>query len=242
MLFKFTLKNILIAVYFFITIIITVILMIPAFILLITGGRSLSYRYINRLGKYYSRNLLFVSGAKIETEGLENIPEKNNICFVSNHQGLADIFLIVGYIPKTVGFIAKKELSKIPLLNIWIKAMGCIYIDRKNRRNSLKTIEKGIKHIRNGHPIVVFPEGTRSRSNKMNKFKSGSLKLITGANALVIPISINGTYNVIENNGKISSSKIRLIIHKPIDIGLLTDEKKQNLNEMLWKIINSGIN
>jgi 1-acyl-sn-glycerol-3-phosphate acyltransferase len=180
-------------------------------------------------------------GIKVDVYGLENLPKSNNLCFISNHQGLADIPLITGYIPKTVGFIAKKELGRIPFLNIWMSALGCLLIDRKNLRNSLHTIEKGIRQIEKGHPMVIFPEGTRSRNGHLGNFRPGSFKLVTGSNAPAVPVSISGSYKVVEETGIITSSKIKLIIHPAIDVSLLSEIEKTNLHQKVREIILSGL-
>nr|NQU91463.1 1-acyl-sn-glycerol-3-phosphate acyltransferase [Bacteroidota bacterium] len=227
---KFTIKNIVIAIWFLITIIISVLLMLPGLLLLAIGQRTTSDRYLNRLGTIYSRHLLMVFGARVTVNGLENLPETNRICFVSNHQGLMDIPMIAGYIPKTVGFIAKKELGKIPILNIWLRAMNCVLIDRSNPRSSIGTMQLAIKNIQKGHAMVIFPEGTRSRQHEMGKFKSGSFKLVTGSDALAVPLTINGSYKVIEETGKITSSEIILTIHPAINVSELSRSDKAGLS------------
>jgi 1-acyl-sn-glycerol-3-phosphate acyltransferase len=198
--------------------------------------------YICFLANMWGRSLIRVAGGKVTVSGLENIPVQNNICFISNHQGVFDIPLIVGYIPKAIGFIAKKELVFIPVIGLWIKVIHCIFIDRSNKRKSVQTIQQGVKNIATGHPMVIFPEGTRSQSNKMGEFKSGSLKLALRSNALVIPLTIDGSYKIREeNNGIITPASVNLTVHPVIDISVLNEEEKKNLAGRLWKIIHSGL-
>ena len=144
-----------------------------------------------------SQKLIKLSDSTVNVHGLENIPE-GPVLFVSNHQSNMDIAIICGFIDKPKGFIAKKELKKLPLINKWITLAGSIYLDRENPRKSMEGILEGIKTLKNGHSLVVFPEGTRSRGDKMGEFKSGSFKLATKSKVPIVPLTIDGTYRVME--------------------------------------------
>jgi len=238
---KLNFKNIVILAYGIITIILTLPLMIPALVLMLFNSQKLAFRYLNRLGKLYAKQILYVIGVRIEVKGLENLPDSDNICFVSNHQSLIDIPLITGYIPKTVGFIAKKELAKIPVLNIWLRAMNCVMLDRSNPRASIKTIARSIRQIQKGHAMVIFPEGTRSRSQQMRKFKPGAFKLVAGANAYAVPLTINGTFGVVEETGTFTSTRVSLIIHPAIHVRELSAEEKSKLHIEIEEIVRAGL-
>jgi 1-acyl-sn-glycerol-3-phosphate acyltransferase len=239
--FKLRLINIAFVTHVLLIALVSPFLLITAVPVYWFGGKKRSDNYIHILGAFLSRHLLFTFGIRVDVRGIKNLPKSNNLCFISNHQGLADIPIIVGYIPKTVGFIAKKELGRIPFLNIWMGALGCVLIDRKNLRNSLHTIEKGIHHIEKGHPMVIFPEGTRSRNASLGNFKPGSFKLVTGSNALAVPVSISGSYKIVEERGIITASKIKLTIHPAIDVSTLSETEKSNLHQKVKEIIISGL-
>ena len=239
--FKITPLNIVFAFYVLLMALLTPVLLLTALPVRIFSSRRNTEKYIAWLARLYARHLFFMFGVRVDSRGLENIPDSDNVCFISNHQGLADIPLIIGYIPKTVGFIAKKELGRIPILNIWMRALGCVLIDRGNLRSSLATIDKGILQIQKGRPMVIFPEGTRSRKNEMRSFKPGSFKLVTGTNALVVPVSISGTYKIIEETGKLNPTRIKLTIHPAIDVSRLSKEEKENLYQRVENIVRSGI-
>lgn len=239
--FKITPLNIVFAFYVLLMALLTPVLLLSALPVRIFSSRRHTEKYIARLARMYARHLFFMFGVRVDSRGLENVPDSDNVCFISNHQGLADIPLIIGYIPKTVGFIAKKELGRIPILNIWMRALGCVLIDRGNLRSSLATIDKGIRQIQKGRPMVIFPEGTRSRKNEMRSFKPGSFKLVTGTNAWVVPVSISGTYKIIEETGKLNPTRIKLTIHPAIDVSRLSKEEKENLYQRVESIVRSGI-
>jgi 1-acyl-sn-glycerol-3-phosphate acyltransferase len=239
--FKLVPINIIFVTYLFLLALLSPALFIFAIPIYLAMGKKYSDQYINGIARAYSRNMFFMFGIKIIVEGKEHLPVTNNLCFVSNHQGLADIPLIIGYIPKTIGFIAKKELGRIPILNIWMKGLGCILIDRSDVRQSLKVIEQGVKQIERGHPMVIFPEGTRSRTNQIGIFKPGAFKLVLGAKAYAIPITIDGTYKMFEENWIVKRTTIRLVIHPPINVEKLNREKQKELPQIIRDQIIKGL-
>lgn len=188
-----------------------------------------------------SQKLIKLSDSTVNVHGLENIPE-GPVLFVSNHQSNMDIAIICGFIDKPKGFIAKKELKKLPLINKWITLAGSIYLDRENPRKSMEGILEGIKTLKNGHSLVVFPEGTRSRGDKMGEFKSGSFKLATKSKVPIVPLTIDGTYRVMEANKiLIKPSNINFYVHKPIYTDKLSKEEIAKLPETVEHIIRSKL-
>lgn len=188
-----------------------------------------------------SQKLIKLSDSTVNVHGLENIPE-GPVLFVSNHQSNMDIAIICGFIDKPKGFIAKKELKKLPLINKWITLAGSIYLDRENPRKSMEGILEGIKTLKNGHSLVVFPEGTRSRGDKMGEFKSGSFKLATKSKVPILPLTIDGTYRVMEANKiLIKPSNINFYVHKPIYTDKLSKEEIAKLPETVEHIIRSKL-
>ncbi|MEQ8154678.1 MAG: lysophospholipid acyltransferase family protein [Clostridiaceae bacterium] len=200
---------------------------------------------IETIHKYASKWALFQiknSGAKVKVYGQENVPKDTNVLFISNHQGNFDIPLIMAYIDKPKGFIAKIELSKFPILSTWMKYMDCVFMDRSNIRKSGEAIVEGIKLLKNGRSLVIFPEGTRSRGKGLGEFKAGSFKLATKSKVPVIPVSINGSYRLMEKNGiKITPAEVELFIHPMIEPSKLTKEELDKLPETVKNIIASKV-
>lgn len=130
----------------------------------------------------------------INIEGKENIPREDGFVFISNHQGYADIIVLLKVMEgRQVGFIAKENLQKVPYFGKWISAIRGVYIKRGDAREALKSIQAGVNHIKEGFNLVIFPEGTRSRRPEMGEFKPGSFKLATKAKVPIVPVAINGT-------------------------------------------------
>lgn len=179
-------------------------------------GNRIANKYSHLFTTIWGKAMILTTGSKVRVLGLENIAKVERICFVSNHQSLFDIPLLLGWLDRQPGFIAKKELKKFPILNGWIKAIHSAYIDRSNPRSAIDSINKGIDTIKSGHALVIFPEGTRSKDGKIAEFKAGSLRLATKSNAVIQPVTIIGTRHMYEAQKHIKKSYLTLVIHKPI--------------------------
>jgi 1-acyl-sn-glycerol-3-phosphate acyltransferase len=173
--------------------------------------------------------------------GLENIPD-GPVVFVSNHQAMFDGFLIIGNLGKHTGFIAKKEILKIPVLPFWFKAIKTVFIDRSNIREGMKAINEGVERLKSGYSMLIFPEGTRSLKSEMIDFKKGSIKLALKANVPIVPITVDGTYRILEVGKQVTGHSIAMIVHKPVYLDGLSKEEKKDLTETLHKTIEDGLN
>jgi 1-acyl-sn-glycerol-3-phosphate acyltransferase len=194
--------------------------------------------FMYRVARGWARTVIALSGCKVTVQGRENIPQDGGMCFVSNHGSIFDILLILAYAGRPFGFMAKKELSYIPLLNMWIPLLGGFFIDRKNARKALRAIDKGIERIRAGGAMVIFPEGHRSQN--LLPFRPGSLKLATQAEAPIVPVALAGSYDVFEKNHRLNSVPVGVSFGAPIPTaGLPPEERKQRLAERTRALIGS---
>ncbi|HBK69679.1 MAG TPA: 1-acyl-sn-glycerol-3-phosphate acyltransferase [Firmicutes bacterium] len=170
----------------------------------------------NKVGKW-ARSLVRLAGGKVAVTGGENVPSSGPVLFVSNHQGNFDIPILLGFITKPKAFIAKMETKKLPLVSSWMTFMKCIFIKRDNLRQSLKAIQQGAKALTSGQSLVIFPEGTRSKSSQLGAFKPGSFKLALEAQVPIIPVTINGSYKLMERQGIIiQPAKVEVVIAAPV--------------------------
>ncbi|WP_096439591.1 lysophospholipid acyltransferase family protein [Alteribacter populi] len=151
----------------------------------------------------WARSLVKLSGARVHVHGKEKIPTNETLLIVCNHQGNFDIPIILGYLDLKISFISKVEVKKLPLIASWMEEMNCVFMDRKNKRQSIKSIIDGAENLKNGHHLVIFPEGTRSKGGPVGTFKQGSFKLATRSGATILPVTINGSYNIMEANGNL---------------------------------------
>lgn len=190
----------------------------------------------------WARCLVWLSGAKVSIIGQENIPQNSEVVFIGNHQGNFDIPLFLGYVNKPMGFIAKIEMTKMPIISSWMKYLYCVFMDRNDIRQSVSAINEGISNLKKGHSIVIFPEGTRGRGNPTGEFKQGSFKLATKAEVPIVPVTMKGSYKLFEaNNGKIRPAKVEIIISPPIETKDLTPQEIKELPNKVRNIIISKL-
>ena len=193
--------------------------------------------FIHHGASSWAKLVLKTTGSTIKIEGINNIPPEKGLCFISNHQSAVDILIVLAALPMTVGFIAKKQLIYYPFLNIWIIALRSVFIDRGSVKKAMRSIDRGVEFIKKGNSMIIFPEGTRSKSDRIGTFKNGSIKLATRAEATIVPLTIKGSWHVWEENHKIAPANIKFSIHPPIPTKGLQPEEKKALNIELFETI-----
>jgi 1-acyl-sn-glycerol-3-phosphate acyltransferase len=189
----------------------------------------------------FGRSIIALVGCKVTVKGRENIPRKGGVCFVANHESFFDVVMLLAYSKRRIGFVAKKEFSYIPLLNLWILLVGGVFVDRKNPRRALRSIHKGAEKIKKGNAIMIFPEGTRSRGRGVLPFKTGAMKLAVLSEQPIVPVAITGAYHIYEEKGYAQKGPVYLTYLPPIDTASLAPEEKRNVltEKVREKIINT---
>lgn len=199
------------------------------------------YKLIFDIAYRIGNGLVKRSGSDINIVGAEKIPD-GPVLFVSNHQSNFDIPLMMAFVNKPKSYIAKVELANIPLVSRWMKVGKCIFIDRENPRQSLKAINQGISILKSGHSMVIFPEGTRSKGPHMQEFKKGSLRLAIKSGVPIVPVTISGSYKMMEaNNGKIKPANVKITVSNPIYTDQLTKEEESGLSNRVYEIIEGNL-
>lgn len=183
--------------------------------------------------------VLFISGVKTTVVGMENIPKGEPVLFVGNHKSFYDVVIAYSKMPYLTGFVAKKEIEKVPFLRVWMRYVHCLFLDRDNIKEGLKTILKGIEEIKNGISIAVFPEGTRNTfEDGMLPFKDGSMKFAEKSGCKIVPMVQNNTGECLEKHfPKIKKTHTVLEFCEPIDIKELDKETKKHLGAYVQGII-----
>lgn len=187
----------------------------------------------------------FLCGAKIEYFGLEYLPKKGDpgVVYISNHRGFFDIISTYPVFEEPTGFVAKKEMRTWPLLGWWMGSVHCLFLDRDDRRQGVKTIFQGAENVENGISMCIFPEGTRSKvEGEMLPFKHGSFKMATKAKAPIIPMAINGSGKIFDDHmPKIIPGKVRVEFLPPIETKDLTKEELQQLPDRVHALIEEKV-
>ncbi|MBO5999943.1 MAG: 1-acyl-sn-glycerol-3-phosphate acyltransferase [Lachnospiraceae bacterium] len=196
-----------------------------AFILWLVGkkdpAKSLKASY--RLVSWGFGVIWKITGSKTTVEGIEKIPLDRAVVFTANHRSIFDIVLLVSLIPVPTGVIAKKSMKKAPLLNIWMNMLHCKYLDRNDIREGLQVILSAIEEVKNGVSILIFPEGTRNKTDEpILDFHAGSFKAATKPGAPVIPVTLTGTRDVFETHMPfLKPSVVTVTFGDPVETGEL---------------------
>ncbi len=190
----------------------------------------------------WGRGIMEKYKISLNVSGLENIPE-GPVLFVSNHQGYADIPVFCAVITmKQIGFVAKTSLGKIPVFGEWIRDIRSVFIERDDARSSLKTMEEGINLLNKGFSLIIYPEGSRSRGPQMREFKKGSLRLATKSGVPIVPVTLDGTYNVFEKKGYVEpGAAVDFHIHPAIETKGLSKAEQNGLAERVEAIVRTQL-
>jgi 1-acyl-sn-glycerol-3-phosphate acyltransferase len=184
------------------------------------------------------RVVLFLAGAKQTIIGKDNVPKDEPVLYISNHRSFFDIPLAYVNLPTLTGFMAKKEIAKVPFLRTWMGFLQCLFLDRKDIRQGLKTILKAIDQVKAGYSIFISPEGTRSQGKEMLPFKEGSFKVSEKSGCPIIPVAITNTDELFENHfPRIKSAKVVIEFGKPIYPKQLDKDQQKHLGSYVQNII-----
>ena len=188
---------------------------------------QLVYRHIPR----WSRGILKVTGVTLTVEGEQNIPKDGPCVFVANHRSYYDIPLLLASLDAPHGILAKEELEKIPLLNRWMKLLGCVFVQRDDVRASVRALNDATAIVQGGKSFVIFPEGTRYKGEEggTGEFKNGAFRIAIKTGAPVVPVAISGARALFENHGNLCTpGRVHIRILPPIQTaGMSKAEQKQ---------------
>lgn len=176
--------------------------------------------FVHKEQQLWSRMFYWLTFTKREFEGLENIRPGQSYVFVSNHQSLFDVWVIYGWLPVVFKWIMKKELRKVPFVGTGCAAAGHIFIDRSHPKAAVESLERAKKILVNGVSLVIFPEGTRSKTGEVQAFKRGAFQIAFDMNLPVVPISLSGCNNLMPKGGWLFHpfTKIKMKVGEPIDL------------------------
>jgi 1-acyl-sn-glycerol-3-phosphate acyltransferase len=182
--------------------------------------------------------LMESAGVDFEVKGKENIPEGEAVIYVPNHQGLFDMPAIILNAVTPCGFIAKKELKKVPIVRTWMWLLDCVFIDRENKREARVAIKEAIELIKKGRSMVIFPEGTRSRDGIPLPFKSGVMMIAKETKAKIVPVVLEGIIDRFEGPKNITPGTVKITFLPAIETeNLSRDEMKAMPEQIRSKIV-----
>jgi len=216
----------------------TLLFGLSSFFTILLTGKKENFKFF---GVIWGKTLSFIFNIKLVVKGKHNLQNRNYV-FASNHASLIDIPLLLIAVNRYTVFIAKSELSKIPIFKSILDMAGFIFVDRKNNDNAVKSMNNLMEDIKKiPRSVAIFPEGTRTSDGKLLPFKKGAAIFAINTNIPVIPVAISGTYSWSKKKlFDISQSVISFEFGEPIttenysfdDRDYLTEKIKANIKNM----------
>ncbi len=193
-------------------------------------------------GKLWSRFICTVLLLPVKVEGRENLQRGQSYVFVANHQGAFDIFLIYGYLCRNFKWMMKHQLRKMPFVGPACAAAKHIFVDKRGPSKIKETYDKARETLRGGMSLVVFPEGSRTFTGHMGVFRRGAFMLADELQLPVVPLTINGSFNVLPRTGKwVGWHPLRLTIHAPLPpLGKGVEYEKQTM-ATAYRVVMDGL-
>lgn len=207
-------------------------------------NKNLSDYQSLRLVQWAFNVILKISGVEVTVIGEENVPDEP-VLFIGNHRSYFDILLTYSRCRRLTGYVAKKEMLRYPLLRDWMKRLYCLFLDRENPKEGLKTILQAIDYEKNGISICIFPEGTRNDGEELSMlpFHNGSFKIAEKSGCAIVPMSLNNTVSIFEAHLPfIRKTHVVLEYGKPIYMKDMDKETKKHIGEYCQNIIQETIN
>ncbi len=204
---------------YFIALPLLIIITLVAAIITICATPWKNAEWLHKIQQFWARCFCWLLFIPVEVNGLENIQPHQSYIFVCNHQSCFDIFVIYGWLPVVFKWLMKQELRRIPFVGTACQAAGHIFIDRSNPVAAMESIQRVEKSLVNGVSTVIFPEGTRTKDGQIGRFKRGAFQIALDLHLPILPISINGCYEVMPKGAKyVTHHPIRMTIGKPVMI------------------------
>lgn len=185
------------------------------------------------------RVCLKISGVRVTVIGEENVPKDVPVLYIGNHRSFFDILLTYVRVPRPTGYVAKKEMLKVPFLNSWMILVNCLFLDRKDIKKGMQTILAAIEKIKRGVSICIFPEGTRNKTpDTFLPFHDGSFKIAQKTGCPVIPMAINNSAAIFEDHfPKIKKTHVVIEYGAPIYIKDLPKEDQKVIGSYMQGVI-----
>jgi 1-acyl-sn-glycerol-3-phosphate acyltransferase len=198
--------------------ILTVVTVVCGSLSLLVSFFDKSGRMQQRFARIWAKGLVWGSGSSVTVRGAENLGKFPVAVYASNHTSYMDTPVIFASLPFQFRILAKKELWPIAFIGWYLDRSGQIPIDTVNPRATLSSLGLGVKALRSGMPLFVFPEGARTPDGKTQPFLSGAAYLAIRAQVPVVPIALSGVYDLLPIHTRhFYPGKLTLAAGEPID-------------------------
>lgn len=186
-----------------------------------------------RAPRAWARLLLRAAGVTVSVEGIEHLSQTEAQVVVANHQSWFDILALFLVLPVELRFVAKKELFAVPFFGWTLRALGHVRLDRSNLKKAIEAYEVASRYIRQQRlSVLVFPEGTRSRTGALQPFKTGPFVLAIQSGAPIVPVYVAGTFGILPKGSiRVRPSAVHVSVGPPVPTAGLTLESREALRD-----------
>jgi 1-acyl-sn-glycerol-3-phosphate acyltransferase len=183
------------------------------------------------------------TGMSLDVRGREHAGHAKTYLVMSNHQSHYDIPVLYYVLGGNMRMVAKIELFRFPLFGPAIRAAGFIAVDRSNRDKAIASLAEAKRTLATGTNVWIAPEGTRSQSGELGPFKKGGFMIALETEWPVLPISIQGTRNILPAHGLRAThgAAVKVTIHAPVDPKEYTGQHQKRAREALMQRVRAAI-
>ena len=217
----------------------TALFSLIAIILVPWKGAKVAARYS---GIPWARVACYLTPVFLKIRGRENVDPFQSYVIAVNHQSHVDILILYGWVGIDFKWVMKESIRKIPFIGIACDRMDHVFIDRSNPAAAIASIERAKEKITNGTSILFFPEGTRSKDGHLQKFKKGAFRTALDLNLPILPVTINGTKNILQkHSSRLFPGRVEMIFHPPVDTAVFSADRMEDLMETVKSSIQSEL-
>ena len=199
--------------------------------------------FVHKVQQFWSRSFFWLMFLPVSVDGTEHIQPGQSYVFVANHQSMFDVWLVYGWLPVIFKWLMKAELRKVPFVGTGCKAAGHIFVDRRNAKAAMESLQEVERQLVNGICTVIFQEGTRSLNGEVGRFKRGAFQIAMDLGLPVIPLSLDGCFEVLPK-GKpfVNRHPVHMHIGEAIDLKQFKDaEGKPDANAAIEAVRNAVV-
>ncbi len=194
------------------------------------------------LAVFWSRVVCFFIPVRVRIIGRSNYSRHKSYVVVVNHQSMIDIPVIHGWIGLKIKWVIKNELRKIPVFGSACESLGCIYVDRFDRYAAIKSIENARKRLSGRASVLFFPEGTRSRTGEIARFKKGAFYFAKETGLSILPMTVKNTMKILPSDSlDLFPGAVEIVVHPPVEIGNMSAGEFDSVIDGIRQTIINGL-
>jgi 1-acyl-sn-glycerol-3-phosphate acyltransferase len=204
---------------------------------LVCGLWDSSGRQQHAIARVWARTLLWIALSPVTVVGLDRISPGAAV-YASNHLSYYDTPVLFANLPFQFRIVAKQALWKIPFIGWYLNRSGQVPVDQKDNRSAIASLGRGVKALKAGMPLVLFPEGGRAEAGDVQPFMSGAAFMAIKAGVPLVPIALIGTYELLPiHTYHLTPRPLVAVIGDPIPTAGLTTKDAGALTERLREAI-----